>query len=95
MLVTIPHVFGGFLWRLASSWRHGVTPDDGLEVTVTRASDGASMTFNLAADPAPYRAKGRSTGVVVGELGTNAAACIEIDGRVLWPISPPVERPRS
>lgn len=92
-ILGVVHVLGGFLWRLASSWRHGFTPDDGLAVTVTRPSDGASMTFGLADDPAPYVPQGRSTGVLVGEFGMNAAACIEIDGQVLWPISPPVKRP--
>lgn len=91
-LLGIPHVLGGFLWRLLSSWRYGVTPDDGLEVTVTRTSDGAGMTFNLADDPAPSSPQGTSTGVLVGELGMNAVACLEIDGRVLWPIGPPIER---
>ena len=82
-----------FPLRLLSSFRHGVTAHDGLELTVTSEGDGTSMTFSLGPKPAPYRPSGRSTGVLVGELGMNAVACVEIAGRVLWPTTPPVERP--
>lgn len=93
VLIGAPKALGGFLWRIATAWRHGVVPHDGLEVTVI-AEDGGSMTFTLSPDPAPHRPKGSTDGVLVGELGTNAAACLEVDGRVLWPTTPPVERPR-
>lgn len=82
----------GFIVRLLSAWRHGTVPHDGLEVTVV-ADDGRTMRFTIGSDPAPLRRKGSTAGVLVGELGMNATACVEVDGHVIWPTMPPIEQP--
>lgn len=77
---------------VTSAWRDGVVHYEGVEVTVTAVGvPGRSMTFPIAS-PAPLHSSGASRGVLVGGLGTNAVACLEVDGQVLWPTANPVQR---
>ena len=93
-LIGIPHVLGGFFLRLLSAWRLGTVPHDGLEVTVVDAF-GDRMSFTVDPEIEPLQRKGETLAILVGEIGMNAVACLEIDGQVLWPTMPPVVRPEG
>jgi hypothetical protein len=91
--IGLPHVFGGFLWRIVAGFRYGAIPHDGIEVTATQEGGSRSVAFTVADEPAPLRRKGTTSGTLIGELGTNAVCCLDVDGQILWPTMPPVERP--
>lgn len=62
-------------------------------VTVSDTSDPSpSMTFTPSKEPGMPSWVGAEDGTLVGELGTNAAACVEVAGGVVWPAYNPVGR---
>lgn len=84
----------GLLVMGANALRHRTVPHAGVEVSVVREGDPTrSMAFSIDPGPTPLRPTGTSTGVLVGGFGTNAIACLEVDGQVVWPTANPIERP--
>ena len=55
---------------------------------------GDRMSFTVDPEVQPLRKEGATVAILVGEIGMNAVACLEVDGQVLWPTTPPVVRPK-
>ena len=59
------------------------------------STDGRSMSFDAQPEHALAERWGSVHGVLVGGLGSNAIACIEVTGQVIWPMFNPTEENRS
>ena len=53
---------------------------------------GTSDAMRFAVDPGqcPQRARGTTSGALLGGIGMSAVCCVELDGGVIWPADNPV-----
>ncbi|MCB1006257.1 MAG: hypothetical protein KDB35_18890, partial [Acidimicrobiales bacterium] len=69
-----------------------IAHDGALVTVVLRDGRGRRMTFETTPDTTALPVRGEVDGFLVGELGTNATAGVEVAGGVLWPVYNPVGR---
>lgn len=81
---------GGVVGLARTMWWLGAGRHEGVEVTVIDGETAEAMWFSVADEEVPPKPGGSTTGVLVGELCTNAVCCVEVEGGVIWPAVNPV-----